>query len=426
MAFRLEDFKKVARKSAGSATAAIYPHQIKDRKMPARIEMAIRSYDNLVGRPRKEMDAGAMVYFLGDHRVARGIVACLGQTYRYETLPVARVAGRHTERLLSESGLRTPPDFRAKTYEHLNTHAGGWVSEAERLARYREIAAPFDCTPETWDALMHLDAEENQVLTRSGEMPEPADIVAQYNYHSVDTVLRRGTKIVLQELSVSSAQVSDVRSLAAAYGCRAAFSSGNSTLTLTDLEMSSLLPRRAGRLARCLLLMLHGSDVVITTGYTEAQIGAKKFRLALSPEILRMLRGCADPDGAISLKAHSAAVASLHKDLLKLRVKGEAAGWRYKRDPDPIVTGAGLWLPDLLLSRGKKQVAVAIGGQRPDLWPLPMLRLKADNADATDVLAQAGALIAPRPEPAMTLELRFDEGRQGRLWMDEELLVAAA
>ena len=42
-------------------------------------------------------------------------------------------------------------------------------------------ATQFDCTPDTWDALMHLDAEENQVLTRNGEMPLPADIVAQYN-----------------------------------------------------------------------------------------------------------------------------------------------------------------------------------------------------------------------------------------------------
>jgi len=426
MAFRLEDFKKVARKSAGSSTAAIYPHQIKDRKMHARIDMAIRSYDNLVGRPRKEMDAGAMVYFLGDHRVARGIVACLGQQYRYETLPVSKAAGAETARQLALDGMLAPADFRSKAYEYVNATRNGWVSEASRMDCYGEIAAPYRIAPETWDALMHLDAEENQVLVRVGDMPAPADIVAQYNYHSLDTVLRRATKVVLQDLALANPEVADIRALASAYGCRAAFSAGNSTVTLTDLEMSSLLPRRAGRLARCLMLILHCLNTTGMSGYCEALIGARKVRLILSIDILQTLRGGAASAAAAGLKARYAAVSALHKDLLKLRAKGEANGWRYKRDPDPVVTGGGLWLPDIMLSHGKKQVAVAFGGRHPELWPMPMLRLSADNADAADVLSRAAELIMTQ-RPALTVvEMPVVPVQQEFDWDEFDSLAVAA
>ena len=444
MAFRLEDFKKVARKSAGSSTAAIYPHQIKDRKMHARIDMAIRSYDNLVGRPRKEMDAGAMVYFLGDHRVARGIVACLGQTYRYETLPVSKVAGSAAARLLSGNGLTAPADFRAKAYEHVNATRHGWVSESDRMECYGEVAAPYGVASETWDALMHRDAEENQVLTRVGEMPSPADIVAQYNYHSLDTVLRRATRVVLQDLALCSPDVADVRALASSYGCRAASSCGNTTVTLTDMEMSSLLPRRAGRLARCLMLILHGLETAgasgqpvscaatSCSGYAKAQIGSRKFRLTLSPEVLRALSpevlrtpcGGASPAGSIGLKARHAAVSALHKDLLRLRARGEAAGWRFKRDPDPIVTAGGLWLPDIILSRDRRQVALAFGSAHPDLWPIPAILLSPGSVDAADALVRAAGLLAQRPALAV-VEVPGGPPQAEREWVEDEWLVAA-
>ena len=90
MAFRQEDFKKTSRKGSGDAPASVYPHQLKDKKTVARLEIAIRTFDGAVGKRRKDMDAQAMTDFFGDPRLARGIVACLGQFYRYETLDFAQ------------------------------------------------------------------------------------------------------------------------------------------------------------------------------------------------------------------------------------------------------------------------------------------------------------------------------------------------
>jgi hypothetical protein len=82
MAFRLEDFKKTTRKSsAGGVPPSVYPQQMKDKRALSRLEVAIRTFDALVGKRRGEMAAQTIVDFFGDPRVARGVVACLGQFY---------------------------------------------------------------------------------------------------------------------------------------------------------------------------------------------------------------------------------------------------------------------------------------------------------------------------------------------------------
>ncbi len=195
MAFRLEEFKKTTRKSAGGGIpASVYPHQIKDKKALARLEIAIRLFDGSVGKRRRDMDAQAMTDFFGDPRLARGIVACLGQFYKYETPGFRQIVGQDAAAsCLREAGLARPVDVRADTYAHVNEHHDGFLTEAELAACYAELGERFCLTAHQWDTLLHLDAEDNQILTRVGAVPTPADIVALYNFHSLDTALKRAS-----------------------------------------------------------------------------------------------------------------------------------------------------------------------------------------------------------------------------------------
>ncbi len=96
MAFRTTDFKKTSRKAKDDAPAALYPHQMRDKKTLARLDIAIRLFDQMVGKRRGEMDTGALVDFFGDPRLARGVVACLGQYYQYRAPSFAETVGRRT------------------------------------------------------------------------------------------------------------------------------------------------------------------------------------------------------------------------------------------------------------------------------------------------------------------------------------------
>ena len=424
MAFRQEDFKKTSRKgSAPGMPAAVYPHQLKDKKAVARLEIAIRIFDAAAGKRRRDMDAQAMTDFFGDPRLARGIVACLGQFYKYETPDFGQLVGRDGAGRLRDAEMTRPVHVRAFTYAYVNERHGGFLTEAGRAECYAALASEFCLTAQQWDMLLHSDSEDNQILTRLGAVPAPADIVALYNFHSLDTVLKRATQIVLLGLSLTAGDASEVRALAKALGVKAVVSAEAGTVTLLDTDTVSILPRRAGRLGRCLLHLISAYGTRNTGGYAEARLGAKPFRLTLSTDLLRVLglplKASAQAERLAFKKRFEAGLA-LHKDLLKetakRRASGETGGWRVKRLPEPEVSALGIRLPDFVLRRGESQVALMLGGDSPQKTDDLTLALPIGRKPlaATEVLARADAAAtnlfalpdaAPQPVPHDVLAL---------------------
>lgn len=398
MAFRLEDFKKTTRKSAAGSgvSASVYPHQMRDKKALARLEIAIRTFDTLVGKRRGELDPQTMVDFFGDPRIARGVVACLGQFYQYRTPCFADIVGTDAARRLTEADLATPMALRACTYAHVNQRHDGFLAEAQRAACYEALGEPFCLTAYLWDALLHLDAEENQVLTRPGAVPTAADIVALYNFHGLDTCLRRAQTIVLTGLALSASEAADVRALAKALGVKAVVGGEGCTVTLSDLEMSSLLPRRPGRLSRCLLHIVQAFATRSVTGYADTHLGARLFRLGMDITTFKTLGATFSHQHDVkpAFRKQMEAGEALYKDLLKLRAKGEAVGWRLKRHPDPVVSARGVLLPDLTLTHGDQRVYIVLGDTPMGEWDAPVLALPLGRKalDPATVLARAAAL----------------------------------
>ncbi len=393
MAFRLEDFKKTTRKSGdGSGVpASVYPHQMKDKKALARLEIAIRTFDTLVGKRRGEMDPQTMVDFFGDPRLARGVVACLGQFYTYRTPRFAEIVGTDAAKRLAEANLGTPMALRRHTYLQLNACHDGFVPEDERPRVYQTLGEPFALSAHSWDALLHLDAEENQILTRLGAVPKPSDLVALYNFHALDTCLRRATKIVLHGLSLTPAEAADVRALARALGVKAVIAGEGTSVTLSDLEQSGLLPRRPGRLARCLLHITHRWATRATTGYAYAHLGTRLFRLSLASDAFKTLGAPLNPKSLpLSFRRRLDAGDALYKGLVKLRTQGAANGWRIKRQPDPLVTSHGVLLPDLTLTHGDRRAHLVFGDAPTGDWDAPILALPLERkpADPAAVLAR--------------------------------------
>ena len=392
MSFRLEDFKKTSRKSTeGSGVPALlYPHQMRDKKAMARLEIAIRTFDTLVGKKRGELNAQVMVDFFGDHRIARGVIACLGQYYKYQTLRFAQVIGTEAESRLRAQGLIHPIGIRSHTYLHVNESHHGFLTEENRSRCYEELSAPFGLAAHFWDALLHLDSEDNQVLTRLAKAPFPADIVALYNFHSIDTPLRRATRIQIDQLALTSTDAADIRALARWYGVKAVVSGGTS-VTLSDLEMSSLLPRRPGHLSRCLLHLIQSFATRDTVGYADVLLGTRKFRLQLGLDHWKTLGYFPKAISGPTFKRRLTAGDTLHKELLRVRSQGEVVGWRFKRNPDPLVTSCGVLLADFKLTQGAQEIYVLLGATEAKDWDMPVICVPIERSlpKAAQVLALA-------------------------------------
>lgn len=391
MAFRSNDFKKTSRKAKGDGPAALYPHQMRDKKTLARLDIAIRLFDQMVGKRKGEMDAGALVDFFGDPRLARGVVACLGQYYQYRAPSFAETIGREKASALLLHGLATPMAVRAHTFAFLNTHGNGFVTEDLRAARYAQIAGEFGLQARDWDALMHLDAEENQLLTRPGEAPCAADIAALYNFHALDTVLRRAVSVTLTGLSLTPAQASDARKVAERLGAKATVSGGGSALTLALGAADESGKRRTSHMARAALMLMHSHATRTTAGHADVVLGTRRFRVALGTDAFRALGCVLKPAGAVPAARCLDIGDALHRDLLKLRARGQADGWRIKRLPDPRVSAHEVLLADFSLAHEGRSVLVVLGeraGQDGDV-PIISLPLGRISPSAESVLEQA-------------------------------------
>ena len=94
---------------------------------------------------------------------------------------------------------------------------------------------------------------------------------------------------MLNGLALTSTEAADVRALARHLGVKATVGDGGASVTLADLEMSSLLPRRPGRLGRCLLHLLQAFGSKTLTGHADALLGTRTFRLALGADVFKAL-----------------------------------------------------------------------------------------------------------------------------------------
>ncbi len=395
MAFRTTDFKKTSRKAKGDAPASLYPHQMRDKKTLARLDIAIRLFDQMVGKRKGEMDAGALVDFFGDPRLARGVVACLGQYYQYRAPSFAETIGQDAAANLLLSGLGTPMAVRAHTYAWLNTHADGFVTEAGRAARCAEIAAEFPLSARDWDALMHLDAEENQLLTRPGNAPCGGDIAALYNFHALDTALRRAVSVTLTGLALTPAQANDARKAAERLGAKAAVSGGGSMVTLIPSPADESGKRRPIQMARAALMLMHAHATRATVGHADVVLGTRRFRVALATDAFRALGCPLTATQPVPAARRLDMGDALHRDLLKLRARGQADGWRIKRLPDPRISTHEVLLPDLSLAHNGRSVLVVLGERTERDGDVPTLSLPLGRTapDPMQVLEQADAAL---------------------------------
>ena len=218
---------------------------------------------------------------------------------------------------------------------------------------YQALGEPFGLSAHSWDTLLHLDAEENQVLTRPGAVPAAADLVALYNFHALDTCLRRAAKIVLNGLSLTAAEAADVRALARALGVKAVLSGDGATVTLSDQSSPACCRAvRGGSPGACCIWSTTFATRA-TTGHVETHLGTRLFRLALGTDTFKALGAPLSPKSLrLSFRRRiEAGRCALLKAWSSCGHRAGAAGWRIKRQPDPIVSAHGVFLPDLTLTQ---------------------------------------------------------------------------
>jgi hypothetical protein len=403
MAFRRQDIPKTTRKSKEEGEPRrLYPRYARDRSLVPKVNLAIGYLDGMVGRKRGDLSAEVVLELFGDPKLARCMLACLSDSYRYRSLAFADVVGDEAALALAAWDLIEPADLRGHIYLAANEELGGFVPETERDPFLGRLAATLGLEPRDLDELIHLDAERNALLVRVGPRPDADDVVARYNATLTLSVLRHASAVTL-DLPGLDATVVETVCTRRGVGWRRV---GDETIRLAGRrDALGSWVRFGGHLARCagqLIALCPRSPA----GEGTIHLGDQTSRFVLDgPAVAGLrpkLRAAAGAEGTI-------AAAVLADDVTALRRKADngAVGWTIRRSPDPIVVDGAIAFPELLCTRDQLAVAVvpvaACSARAASLAAMerikavrPVISLGADAIEGVPSLAtpSATALLA--------------------------------
>jgi predicted nuclease of restriction endonuclease-like RecB superfamily len=365
MALALSDFKKTSRTT--ELGRQLYPYQIRDDRYLASISYAINYYEQMLGRRRRELEAATLIEFFGDPKLARGLVACLGRTYRWHQQQFSEVLPEAAWRALRRLNLTAPADLRALLYRHVNDHCDGFLLPAERRPVIEAICAELGLTPPQFEFLLHLDDEGEAVLVRGGATPEAADVVALYNFHSLETALRNARSITLRLGGDVWPLLLSVRNLARRYNLRYDITEGPRDLFGQHMVVTwhgakdalGNWSRTGRRIVRGLLRLLGAHPDCAIEGTALVTLSGKASVIKLSRRELTAL--------SVSLRGAETAPDEVWETTLDTQLaaawsralaKGETAGWRLRRDPEPLVLEKGVLIADFVAMRGPQRVPI--------------------------------------------------------------------
>lgn len=379
MAFRRQDIPKTTRKGGEGEPRKLYPRFAKDRALVPKVELAVGYLDGMVGRRRGDLSPDVVLELFGDPKLARCVLACLAESYRYRTPEIAEIVGEEGAGALAAWDLLAPADVRGHVYRAANGGYGGFVAEADRSALLAEVAGPLGLVPSQVEELLHLDAERNALLIRVGPRPRAEDVLARYNALLALSVLRQSSEVTLELPGLDAATIETV-------GAR-----HEVRIRRLGAETVQLAGRRnalgawgqfGSRVARCALQLIllaprqpSGRATVRLNDQPLAWMMDGFAISALRPK----LRGAAGAEGVVR-----AAVLADEVGALRRKAGGTTNGWTMRRLPEPIVVEGALVLPEVVFTRGQASVAVV---------PVP----PAGDVDRAAALAALERTRAARP-----------------------------
>ncbi len=227
-------------------------------------------------------------------------------------------------------------------------------------------------TPKQFEQALTLNSEDQHVLVKLGPLPEPHEIVARYNYHSIETALCHAELLRLRLRGPVWGIVRSAHNLARRYRLRYEVSGAPRTLFDDRVELTLYGGRdglgswtRAGRrLVRALLRLLAAHPDSLVEGEALVHLRGQSTTLRLD-ERARQVLGVGMREGPEAIEPWEEDVAeAFQRAWGRAFVAGRTAGWRLRRDPEPLVGTGAIVVPDFALQRGRERLALCLAGGR--------------------------------------------------------------
>ncbi|HEU5316989.1 MAG TPA: DUF790 family protein [Chloroflexota bacterium] len=431
--FSLTDLKRSYGRSGSRGGAPdVRPYLLAGKELAAqrpKLEAAIDWHRAHAGRKRAGIPQDQLAQLVGDYRLARCLAACLQSSFVFRAEPFEQLvraavgkAYRTVWHRLQQAHAASAPELRLHIFDAVNARSGGFANPETRGALLNEIAAPFGCDGEQLETLLWSDAEANDRLVAVADPPSVDALAAEYNRRALATLLLRGLSADVFLPSPDGAAIRRVYFAVKRAGLLCELSlqapdqgaSGGVWIHLFGpLEIFGPRTRHGDRFAQAVLELLRAFPRL--EGSARVLINDREY-------VLRLPRGIADlaTDSAASAAAtvdvsfDSTVEEHLFRTLRGMERRGDTYEWVVEREPEPLVHGTTVLVPDFALTRrgegAERRVFVeVIGFWTPDYRERKRAKLAALGGSVDLVLVVQEALaphFADLPYPTLPYRRR--------------------
>jgi predicted nuclease of restriction endonuclease-like RecB superfamily len=194
MRLALSDVKKHFSHRGGEVY--VIPHLLRPRELLLELDALIALHESFVGLSRSAFPEDRPAELIGDYRLARCLVTCLGEWYEWGAPAWPDGASEAEAAVLAQQGLDSPSALRLALYDFVNASYSGYLPSIGRELALNAFAASVSLDRATLDTLLDLDAGRHTVLARVvSAVPTATELARRYNQRAVEAMLSSASTV---------------------------------------------------------------------------------------------------------------------------------------------------------------------------------------------------------------------------------------
>jgi len=337
----------------------IYPQ---DQALPQRLIDHLEAH---VTKPQNSVDFEAPLTWAPDNRIVRALFTTLFRRYySFAPLDITEILSEPQLTQVRREGIASLEDFRLWFWQFVQNHHNGFFPRSQRLEIQKNAAHHLGIEPKLVDPLLNAHREDNTILQRNNGTPSSKDLIEAYNYEVLETLLYNSDTVTLRLSGLSlGATARSLLKYTKRYGVLVELQSSNETLQAiisgprlffgratsfgwNITQVISHLLREAPTLG------IHIKNVSI-----DVILRNRQYNVTLADEGFPEMtpKGQMREDEAfLDSKVEKQFYWSWHNNKFR--------GWDIIREPEALIFGSQLIIPDFALVKGDQRVLVEIIG----------------------------------------------------------------
>ena len=364
----------------GSKSKAIFHPMYLQEEERNKVQSLIQFLEINLSKKKSEINFDVLGGLFPSEKIAKSLIVSASRNYNFSSRSIGEILGisKQTQKEKSITGdmvsflssvsennkeLRnlTAEVIRERVFDEVNKHTKGFVSTSDRNNLARKIEKEIELPPNSLDSLLYFDLDSEKSLVKNNEL-DPMQLIRNFNFDTIETILCFSLDLQMKLKKMPGYLAKNL-----VYISKKNYVFTEITLEKGGYKISIEPP---------LELFSDKSG----WGKNISNVATYILRNVLREKIAFFLRASVEPRNRIAnftlQSSELPLLPSFGRDEeeefrpeIDSKIEGQFQktwrrfqGWKARAEPEAIIVGKKMYVPDFLLERGDKSIYLEIVG----------------------------------------------------------------